>query len=65
MLIQTFHSDASTFVVDRADRCGLLFSSLCVLHCLVLPTVISLTPVFYPDGIVDNSRIADSGILIE
>lgn len=46
MITQTFHSETSTLVIDRADRCGLFFSSLCVLHCLVLPTVISLIPVF-------------------
>ena len=46
MLTQTFRSETSTRVIDHADRCGLFFSSLCVLHCLVLPTVISSIPVF-------------------
>ncbi|MBL8819972.1 MAG: MerC domain-containing protein [Planctomyces sp.] len=45
MLNQTLHSETETLVIDRADRCGLLFSGLCVLHCLALPTVISLIPV--------------------
>ena len=36
MLTQTFHSETSTLVIDRADRCGLFFSSLCVLHCIAL-----------------------------
>lgn len=46
MQMQRFRPEASTLVIDRADRCGLIFSSLCVLHCLVLPTAISFTPVF-------------------
>lgn len=45
MLTPTFQSETSTLVIDRADRCGLFFSGLCLLHCLVLPTVISSIPV--------------------
>ena len=46
MLTPTFQSETSTLVIDRADRCGLFFSGLCLLHCLVLPTVISSIPLF-------------------
>ncbi len=46
MLTQTFRCETSTLDIDRADRCGLFLSSLCALHCLVLPTVISSIPAF-------------------
>jgi hypothetical protein len=46
MLTPPFQSETSTLVIDRADRCGLFFSSLCVWHCLALPTVISSIPAF-------------------
>ena len=45
MLTQNYPSATSTFTIDRADRCGLFVSSLCVLHCLVLPAVITSIPV--------------------
>ena len=44
MLTQALHSETSALVIDRADRWGLFVSSLCVLHCLVLPAVISSIP---------------------
>ncbi len=45
MLTQNYPSATSTSTMDRADRCGLFVSSLCVLHCLVLPAVITSIPV--------------------